>query len=381
MPGDLLRVGRIAFAPPEAMTGGLGEARAYGAALHEGEWPPLPDGPPDARRAAREADREAAWDRWWVEARASSVQEEPDGFDPAALSDRDRARLAVLRERRQLSAPDPGAPVLAPEPGDRWARAATFFATPYHTTRRVRGRVLLDAGPSLLWAEGGRRAPEDEALIEGLGVVAGAYRAGPPPDTAFALRLGALVGPPLRTRRPSGMETVGRMGKEMVRVRYASEYLGRAAGRTYAGPFAELKVKTQEEESDPPTQADLTFEQGLAIANAQLAGDGRFSAVRTGPREAGGQTGIEDVSLYRKQGERPRLTLSYDWLSRGAKADPLRPRITLEARAELDPSLSDAEALTAEAELRAVWESLLGSLVGPGQLAGRGPGRGPGRDR
>ncbi len=275
----------------------------------------------------------------------------------------------MLRERRQLSVADPGAPVLAPPPGSRWARAATYLRDPRYDPPAVRGRALLDAGPVQLWVDGSRPTGEDEALIEGLGVVAGAYRAGPAPDAAFALRLGALVGPPLRGRWVGGIEMVGIGVKESIRVRYASEYLGRAAGRTYAGPFAELKVETQEEESDPPTRDDLTFEQGLAIANAQLAGTGAyFRAVRESRREAGGRVGHEMVALTR---EGWRLTVVYKWEARGAKADPLRPHVVVEAEAMFDDSLSDDEVLAVESEPRSAWEAVLGSLVGPEQLAGR----------
>ena len=361
----LVRVGRIAFAAPAGLRGGFAEARTYGCALREASWPPLPDGSERERRAARE--REAVWEAWWLEEQASSVQKKPERFDPATVEDRLRERMAVLREQRQLSSSDDETSLLTPDPGRRWLRAATYLPTPSYVTRRVRGRALLDAGPSLLWVEGSHRTPQEEALIDALAAVASAYRPGPPPDDAFALNLGALVGPPLRPRRPSGMETAGRMGKEFARASFVED----SEPWEYPPGLHELSVTTREEARTPPSRPDLTFEQGLAITNAQLGGVGRFSVVRDRPREAGGRTGDEQVSLYREGGEHPELALTYDWLSRGTKADPLRPEIGVTATAELDPSLSEGEVREAEAAARAVWGAVLDSLVSPVQLATR----------
>ena len=353
------RFGRVSFALPDAMVRRHVELRAFRCELWDEPWPPLPDEPPDARRAARQRARDEAWARWFVGLQAKAVDQDPEGFNPSDLGFYEPRDLPQMLAERQLDQADGGAPVESPPPGARWLRAATYLRDGSRDPAYSDGRALLDAGPVRLWLSTfmgyNDGDPELEDLLFGnLAAAAAAYRPGPtpPPGPAFVLHHGALVGEPI-----SWAETT------VARYKAPLPWQGRGVFR--GAPFDSLAVEVHTNQFEPEGYA-WTLDEGLTASNAMARREGiTFSKVLEETREAGGLIGLETASSARKQGDHPSLDLIYEWQVEGEHRDPFRPHISVKAEVELDPSLSGAAFEAVEAERRAVWDRVVDSLVTP----------------
>ena len=342
------RLGRVSLAVPEAF-GSKATFRAGLCAVRDEPWPVPASGTLEARREARERERDALWRQWFAEfvaeaARIDPADYDPDTFDPETLSARQRRRLPVMVEERQLGVPDPEAPVEDPDPGARWLRMAAYRRDSV-SARSCRGRALLDAGTTQLWIDTGATNDLLEPMFGWVGGLAATYRPGPPaeaPSGAFVLRHGHL----------SGTDELRGKTAEFVSATF------QPPARSGA-PFTTVSLKTHVAQEDP-APPDWTLDEGIAATNAMGRSVGvSFEKVREGVvRSYGGVEGYETVTLGHERGRDPEVV--YSWRVEGLHADVLRPSVRVEARSYL----SRPGSMT-EGETRAVWDRVIDSFCFP----------------
>ena len=342
------RLGRVSLAIPEAF-GSNATFRARLCAVRDEPWPVPASGTLEARREARERERDALWRQWFAElvaeaARIDPADYDPDTFDPETLSARQRRRLPVMVEERQLGAPDPDGSVGEPDPGARWLRMAAYHPTSIYGFDSVSGRALLDAGTVRLWIDTGAVHELSERMFGWTADLAADYRPGPPaeaPAGAFVLRHGYVV----------GADDLPGPIAESVSATF------RPPDRTLT-PFTIISLKAHVASEDP-APADWTLDEGLDATNAMGRAIGvSFEKVREGDREAGGVVGYETVTLGHERGRDPEVV--YSWRVQGLRADVLRPSVHVEARSYL----SRPGSMT-EDETRAVWDRVIDSVCFP----------------